>query len=98
MATRRRPKWRTPSRTLTAAFRVRTLTVLTRIVERSVSWNDGYVEFDVVGPGQVLTVTYPLSIAAVTETIYTVKHESFLEERRGEEILAISPPGQWLPN
>ena len=60
-------------------------------------WDGEYVLFDGVSPGQQLTVTYPLRIASITETIYTDKHHEFKEEWRGNTIVDISPAGKNLP-
>lgn len=41
-------------------------------------------------------MTYPLRIAAVTESVYTDKHSEYVEEWRGNTIVDISPAGRWL--
>lgn len=61
------------------------------------AWEGDYVAFNGVSSGQQLTVTYPLRIATVTETIYTDKHTEFKEQWRGNTIVDISPAGHWLP-
>lgn len=60
-------------------------------------WDGEYVVFENVAAGQQLTVTYPLRIARVTETIYTDKHHEFKEQWRGNTIVDISPAGEKLP-
>ena len=53
-----------------------------------------YVTFDSVTTGDQLTVTYPLRIAKVVET---VNGSEYTERWRGNTIVDISPHGQWMP-
>jgi hypothetical protein len=71
------------------AFRARTPT--------PVSWEDSYVVFDVVRKGDQLTVTYPLRIAEVKETVGSLDGTRYTERWRGNTIVDISPPGKWIP-
>lgn len=60
-------------------------------------WEGRYLVFDDLEAGQLLTVTYPLRIAEVTETIYTDRHNEYKGLWRGNTIVGISPKGRWLP-
>jgi hypothetical protein len=62
-----------------------------------VSWQDGYVVFSGIHPGQQLTVTYPLRIAEVKETVGSLDGTEYAERWRGNTIVDISPPGKWIP-
>ena len=60
----------------------------------TVRWEASYVVFDKTVPDQHLTVTYPLRIAEVHETMQGVK---YTERWRGNTIVNISPPGKFIP-
>ncbi|MDO8303400.1 MAG: LamG-like jellyroll fold domain-containing protein [Sedimentisphaerales bacterium] len=60
-------------------------------------WNGSYVIFDQVKPLSQLTVTYPLRIAEVKETIGSIDRTEYTEKWRGNTIVDISPPGKWIP-
>jgi hypothetical protein len=62
-----------------------------------VSWQDSYVVFSSTHPGQQLTVTYPLRIAELKETVGSLDGTEYTERWRGNTIVAISPPGKWIP-
>jgi hypothetical protein len=62
-----------------------------------VAWQDSYVAFDSVINGQQLTVTYPLRIAEVKETVGSLHGNEFTEKWRGNTIVSISPPGKFIP-
>jgi hypothetical protein len=59
-----------------------------------VKWQGSYVVFGKVSKGQQLTVTYPLRIADMKETIYGVTYD---EKWRGNTIVDINPPGKLIP-
>lgn len=59
-----------------------------------VRWSGNYLVFDQLRPGQQLTVTYPVRIAEVQETINGVR---YTERWRGNTIVDITPPGHWIP-
>ncbi|MDO8303401.1 MAG: hypothetical protein Q7T18_09175 [Sedimentisphaerales bacterium] len=63
----------------------------------AVQWQGTYVVFDKVKPADQLTVTYPIRIAQVKETIYGDKHVEYTEKWRGNTIVDISPAGKWIP-
>lgn len=81
------PEW--APKTEVKAFRARSPT--------RVSWEDNYVVFDDVRKGDQLTVTYPLRIAEVKETVGSLDGTRYTERWRGNTIVDISPPGQWIP-
>jgi hypothetical protein len=60
----------------------------------SVKWEESYVVFDRVARGEHLTVTYPLRLWEVRETIQGVE---YTERWRGNTIVDITPPGKWIP-
>ena len=60
----------------------------------AVQWDGQYVVFDKVTKGQLLTVTHPLRIAEVKETIYGTE---YTEKWRGNTIVDIAPKGKWIP-
>ena len=62
-----------------------------------VSWVDSYVVFDHVRRGDQLTITYPLRIAEVKETVGSLDGRQYTERWRGNTIVDISPPGKWIP-
>jgi len=63
----------------------------------SVEWEGSYVVFRDLREGQRLTVTYPLRIAEVKETVGSLAGTQFTERWRGNTIVDISPPGKWIP-
>ena len=70
---------------------------VTAFVDRSpipVTWEGSYVAFAPVETGQLLTLTYPLRIAEIREPVQGVE---YTERWRGNTIVDISPPGQWIP-
>ena len=60
----------------------------------AVAWDGSYVVFPGVTRGQQLTVIYPLRLAEVQERVMA---SQFTERWRGNTIVAISPPGEWIP-
>ena len=62
-----------------------------------ISWEDSYVAFTTTHPGQQLTVTYPLRIAEVKETVGSLDGTEYTERWRGNTIVDISPSGKWIP-
>jgi hypothetical protein len=60
-------------------------------------WNGSYVLFDEVESGQQLTVTYPLRIAQIKETVGSLDGTEYTEKWRGNTIVDIEPPGKWIP-
>jgi hypothetical protein len=62
-----------------------------------VRWVGPYVVFEQTKPGQQLTVTYPLRIAEVKETVGSLRGVEYTERWRGNTIVDIAPPGRWVP-
>jgi hypothetical protein len=62
-----------------------------------VTWQDSYVVFNAVTANQQLTVTYPLRIAEIKETVGSLEGARFTEKWRGNTIVDISPPGRFIP-
>jgi hypothetical protein len=62
-----------------------------------VTWKGSYVLFEPVKEGQRLTVTYPLRLAEVKETVGSLDGREYTERWRGNTIVDISPPGKWIP-
>jgi hypothetical protein len=62
-----------------------------------VTWEDSYVAFVNTHAGQQLTVTYPLRIAEIKETVGSLDGTQYTERWRGNTIVDISPPGKWIP-
>ncbi len=60
----------------------------------SVNWDRSYVVFDRVAKAEHLTVTYPLRLLEVKETIQGAR---YTERWRGNTIVDITPPGKWIP-
>jgi hypothetical protein len=63
----------------------------------AVKWDRNYVRFDKIKSGARLTVTYPLRIAEVKETVGGLDGTEYTERWRGNTIVSISPPGKWIP-
>lgn len=63
----------------------------------AVSWQQGYVDFPQVERGQQLTVTYPLRIAEIKETVGSLDGTEYTEKWRGNTIVDISPAGRLVP-
>jgi len=63
----------------------------------AVKWDRSYVVLDQVKSGSQLTVTYPLRIAEVKETVGGLDGTQYTEKWRGNTIISISPPGKWIP-
>jgi len=63
----------------------------------AVEWQDSYVVFPKVQTGQQLTVTYPLRIAEIKETVGSLDGTEYTEKWRGNVIVDISPRGKWVP-
>ncbi|MHB1463470.1 MAG: hypothetical protein ACYC1M_19500, partial [Armatimonadota bacterium] len=59
-----------------------------------VKWDGQYVAFAKTKPHQLLTVTYPLRIAEIQETINGTQ---YTEKWRGNTIVDINPPGKYVP-
>jgi hypothetical protein len=62
--------------------------------EAATKWNGTYVEFPETQQGDLLTVTYPLRVTEVDETIQGIH---YVEKWRGNTIVDINPPGKWIP-
>jgi len=62
-----------------------------------VLWAGNYVIFDHLRPGLQLTVTYPLRIAEIKETVGSLDGTEYTERWRGNTIVHIEPPGKWIP-
>jgi hypothetical protein len=62
-----------------------------------VKWDGRYVVFAKAKRGQQLTVTYPLRLAEVKETVGSLDGRQYTERWRGNTIVDISPPGKWIP-
>lgn len=62
-----------------------------------VKWDGRYVVFAQAQQGQQLTVTYPLRLAEVKETVGSLAGRQYTERWRGNTIVDISPPGKWIP-
>jgi len=60
-------------------------------------WDGSYVVFDDRKSGEQLTVTYPLRIAEIKETVGSLAGTEFTERWRGNTIVDITPPGKWIP-
>jgi len=63
----------------------------------AVKWDRNDVVFDQVKSGRHLTVTYPLKIAELKETVGGLDGTQYTEKWRGNTIVSISPPGKWIP-
>ena len=59
-----------------------------------VKWAGSYVVFEGLAKGEQLTVTYPLRLWEVKETMQGVE---YAERWRGNTIVDITPPGKWIP-
>ncbi len=57
-------------------------------------WEGSYVVFDHVESAEQLTVTFPLRLWEIKETIQGVE---YTERWRGNTIVDITPPGKWIP-
>ena len=62
-----------------------------------IKWEGSYVVFDNVHEGKQLTLTYPLRVAQVKETVGSLDGTEYTERWRGNTIVDISPPGKWIP-
>lgn len=60
-------------------------------------FQDSYVIFNQVRKGQQLTVTYPLRIAEIKETVGSLEGIEFTEKWRGNTIVDLSPQGKYIP-
>lgn len=58
------------------------------------AWDGTYVEFPDTQEGDLLTITYPLRVTEVHETI---QGTHYVEKWRGNTIVGITPPGKWIP-
>jgi hypothetical protein len=63
----------------------------------AVTWEGHYVAFDAVKQGQQLTITFPLRLAEVKETVGSLDGTEYTERWRGNTIVDINPPGKWIP-
>ncbi len=70
--------------------------VLVRVngVPREVSWQARYAQVGDVTPGDIATLTFP--IAERTDTVW-VEKEQYTLVRKGNDVVAISPPGRCCP-
>jgi hypothetical protein len=59
-----------------------------------VTWAGSYVVFEGLATHEHLTVTYPLRLWEVRETMQGV---DYTERWRGNTIVDITPPGKWIP-
>ena len=62
-----------------------------------IEWQNSYVVFPKVEQGQQLTVTYPLRVAEIKETVGSLDGTEYSEKWRGNTIVNISPPGKFVP-
>lgn len=62
-----------------------------------VKWEGSYVVFDKARKEEQLTVTYPLRVAEVKETVGSLDGTEYTERWRGNTIVDISPGGKWIP-
>jgi hypothetical protein len=62
-----------------------------------VAWDGSYVVIENTKPGEQLTVTYPLRIAEIKETVGSLDGTQYTERWRGNTIVDINPPGKWIP-
>jgi hypothetical protein len=62
-----------------------------------IKWDGSYVVFEDAKPGEQLTVTYPLRVAEVKETVGSLDGKQYTERWRGNTIVDISPGGKWIP-
>jgi hypothetical protein len=60
-------------------------------------WDGSYVVFPKTEKEQQLTVTYPLRIATIKETVGSLDGKEYTERWRGNTIVDISPKGKWIP-
>lgn len=60
-------------------------------------WDGDYVVFTQTKRGEYLTVTYPLRIAIIKETVGSLAGIEYTERWRGNTIVDISPGGKWIP-
>ena len=60
-------------------------------------WDGSYVVFEALEPAAQLTVTYPLRLAEIKETVGSLDGTTYTERWRGNTIVDISPPGRWIP-
>lgn len=63
----------------------------------TIQWQDSYVVFPHTKSGQLLTVTYPLRIAEIKETVGSLDGTRYTERWRGNTIVEIAPRGKWFP-
>jgi hypothetical protein len=62
--------------------------------ERSLRWDGRYARVGAVRPGDVATLTFPISER--TDVAY-VEKETYKLVRKGNEVVNIDPPGKYLP-
>ena len=62
--------------------------------EREVGWDGRYAEVGAVKPGDVATMTFPISER--TDVVY-VEGERYTLVRKGNDVVAIDPPGRYCP-
>jgi hypothetical protein len=62
-----------------------------------IQWNGRYVRFADTRSGQLLTVTYPVRMEELKETVGSLHGVEFTERWRGNTIVDIAPPGKWIP-
>jgi hypothetical protein len=60
-------------------------------------WDGDYVVFTRTKRGEYLTVTYPLRVAIIKETVGSLAGIEYTERWRGNTIVDISPGGKWIP-
>ena len=62
--------------------------------EREVGWDGRYAEVGAVKPGDVAMMTFP--IGERTDVVY-VERERYTLVRKGNDVVAIDPPGRYCP-
>jgi hypothetical protein len=60
-------------------------------------WDGDYAVFPKTAKGEQLTVSYPLRIATIKETVGSLDGTEYTERWRGNTIVDISPRGKWIP-
>ncbi len=78
------PEWVTPKGTR----------VQVNGADRNIGWDGRYAQVGSLHPGNIATVTFP--IAEQTEEVHVEKRR-YVVVRKGNEVMAIDPPGKYCP-
>jgi len=62
--------------------------------ERILGWDGRYAQVGEVKPGEVATMTFPISERS--DTVY-IQKEKYTLVRKGNEIVWVDPPGRYAP-